>query len=63
MAAMRAAELGATTALITRAEFGGMAASDGPIAVRTLAHGARLIRESRQLDRYGVAVSEPSLDL
>jgi pyruvate/2-oxoglutarate dehydrogenase complex dihydrolipoamide dehydrogenase (E3) component len=62
MAAMRAAELGATTALITRDEFGGMAANDGPIPVRTLAHAARLMRESRQLGRYGVAVSEPRLE-
>jgi dihydrolipoamide dehydrogenase len=62
MAAMRAAELGASTALITRDEFGGMAANDGPIPVRTLAHAARLMRESRQLGRYGVAVTDPHLE-
>ena len=62
MAALRAAELGASTALVTRDEFGGMAANDGPIPVRTLAHTARLMRESRQLGRYGVAVSEPHLE-
>jgi len=62
MAAMRAAELGASTALITRDEFGGMAANDGPIPVRTLAHAARLMRESRQLGRYGVAVADPHLE-
>ena len=62
MAALRAAELGASTALLTRDEFGGMAANDGPIPVRTLAHTARLMRESRQLGRYGVAVSDPHLE-
>jgi dihydrolipoamide dehydrogenase len=62
MAAMRAAELGAATTLITRDRFGGMAANDGPIPVRTLAHTARLMRESRQLHRYGVAVNDPHLD-
>jgi len=62
MAALRAARLGASTALVTRDEFGGMAANDGPIPVRTLAHAARLMRESRQLGRYGVAVSEPRLE-
>ncbi len=62
MAALRAAELGAKTALVTRDAFGGMAANDGPIPVRTLAHAARLIREARQLGQYGVAVHEPSLD-
>jgi pyruvate/2-oxoglutarate dehydrogenase complex dihydrolipoamide dehydrogenase (E3) component/uncharacterized protein (DUF2252 family) len=62
LAALRAADLGARTALITRDEFGGMAANDGPVPVRTLAHVARLIREARQLSLYGIAVSEPSLD-
>jgi pyruvate/2-oxoglutarate dehydrogenase complex dihydrolipoamide dehydrogenase (E3) component len=61
-AARRAAELGAKTTLITRHEFGGMAATDGPVPVRTLAHAARLIREARQLGQYGIAVSEPMLE-
>jgi len=62
VAARRAAELGARTALITRDELGGMAANDGPVPVRTLAHAARLIREARQLGQYGIAVSELVLE-
>src|SRR5712692_7273388 len=62
LAALRAADLGARTMLVARAEFGGMAANDGPVPVRTLAHAARLIREARQLGQFGVAVSEPVLD-
>ena len=62
VAALRAADLGANTALITRDEFGGMAANDGPIPVRTLAHAARLIREARQLGLYGITVGEPVLE-
>lgn len=62
VAALRAADSGANTALLTRDEFGGMAANDGPVPVRTLAHAARLIRESRQLGRYGIVVGEPVLD-
>src|SRR6266853_2488071 len=62
LAALRAADLGASTVLVTRAEFGGMAANDGPVPVRTLAHAARLIREARQLGQYGIGVSEPVLD-
>ena len=62
MAALRAAELGARTALVTRQRFGGMAANDGAVPVRTLAHAARLIRETRQLGRYGIATVEPILD-
>jgi formylglycine-generating enzyme required for sulfatase activity len=38
-----------------------MAANDGPVPVRTLAHAARLMREARQLSQYGIEVSEPIL--
>jgi dihydrolipoamide dehydrogenase len=62
VAAMRAADLGASTALVTEGEFGGMAANDGPVPVRTLAHAARLIRDARQLGRYGIQVGKPLLD-
>ncbi len=62
VAALRAGDLGASTALVTEREFGGMAANDGPVPVRTLAHAARLIRDARQLGRYGIQVDEPRLD-
>jgi pyruvate/2-oxoglutarate dehydrogenase complex dihydrolipoamide dehydrogenase (E3) component len=62
LAALRAGYLGARTVLVARTEFGGMAANDGPVPVRTLAHAVRLIRDARQLGQYGVAVSEPVLD-
>lgn len=62
LAALRAAELGARTVLVTSGEFGGMAANDGPVPVRALARAARLIRDARQLGEYGVTVSEPVLD-
>lgn len=61
-AALRGADLGATTALVTRGAFGGMAANDGPIPVRTLAHAARLVREARQLARYGISTGDVALD-
>jgi len=61
VAAMRAGDLGARTALVTEGEFGGMAANDGPVPVRTLAHAARLIRDARQLGRYGIQVGAPRL--
>jgi hypothetical protein len=53
-AALRAAELGTRTVLVTRDEFGGMAANDGPLPVRTLAQAARWLREARRLGRYGI---------
>ena len=61
-AGLRAGDLGAKTVLVTQDEFGGMAANDGPVPVRTLAHAARLLRDSRNLDRYGIVVGEPMLD-
>ena len=36
-----------------------MAANDGPVPVRALAHAARLIREASQLPRYGITAGEP----
>ena len=62
LAALRAANLGARTTLISRSEFGGMAGNDGPVPVRVLAHTARLMREARQFAQYGVTVSEPTLN-
>jgi dihydrolipoamide dehydrogenase len=62
VAALRAADLGARTVLVTSSAFGGMAANDGPVPVRTLARAARLISEARQLGQYGIAVGEPRLD-
>src|SRR5262245_27365357 len=62
MAALRAAELGAETTLVTRGDFGGMAANDGPVPVRTLAHAARLIRVTRELERHGIEAGAPRLD-
>ena len=62
IAALRAADLGARTTLVTAAEFGGMAANDGPVPVRVLAHAARLLRATREVDQYGITVSPPLLD-
>jgi pyruvate/2-oxoglutarate dehydrogenase complex dihydrolipoamide dehydrogenase (E3) component len=62
MAAAHAAELGARTVLVTQQSFGGMAANDGPVPVRTLAHTAHLMRNARQLGQYGVVINEPELD-
>lgn len=61
-AAERAAELNAKTALVTKDYVGGMAANDGPVPVRTLAHAARLIREANQLNQYGIEAESPIVD-
>jgi pyruvate/2-oxoglutarate dehydrogenase complex dihydrolipoamide dehydrogenase (E3) component len=61
-AALRAATLGADTTIVSAGPIGGMAAGDGPVPVRTLAAAARLTRESRLLDRFGIASVEPDVD-
>jgi pyruvate/2-oxoglutarate dehydrogenase complex dihydrolipoamide dehydrogenase (E3) component len=61
-AALRAARLGARTTLLTRDAVGGMAAADGPVPVRTLAQAARLLREARNLHRYGIEMNHTTLD-
>jgi pyruvate/2-oxoglutarate dehydrogenase complex dihydrolipoamide dehydrogenase (E3) component len=48
--------------LISRDAVGGMAATDGPVPVRVIAHAARLRREARQLGAFGIDVGETSLD-
>jgi dihydrolipoamide dehydrogenase len=62
VAALRAADLGARTVLVTSSAFGGMAANDGPVPVRTLAHAAGLISGARKLGKYGINVQRPMLD-
>ncbi len=62
VAAQQAARLGARTALVTKGYVGGMAATDGPVPVRALAHAARLVREAQQLSRYGIAATDPLVD-
>ena len=62
VAAVRAARLGARTALISRDAVGGMAATDGPVPVRTLAQAARLRREARHLHRYGIEMNDAVLN-
>src|SRR6516165_3594960 len=62
LAALRSADLGARTGLVTSDAFGGMAANDGPVPVRTLAHAGRLMRQAQQLGQYGIKVGSPVLD-
>jgi dihydrolipoamide dehydrogenase len=61
-AAQQAGKLGARTALISKGYVGGMAATDGPVPVRTLAYAARLVREAQQLEQYGIASAPPNVD-
>ena len=62
-AALRARELGATVALVERAELGGTGTNEGCVPVRVLAKAARLMREAEYFDEYGLVGDPPAVDL
>jgi len=59
-AALRARELGASVALLERGRPGGTCTNDGCVPTRVLARVARLAREVRQLDEYGLVARSPA---
>ena len=61
-AALRACELGATVALVERENLGGTCTNDGCVPTRVVAHAARLMREARQFEGYGLVGELPSVD-
>jgi pyruvate/2-oxoglutarate dehydrogenase complex dihydrolipoamide dehydrogenase (E3) component len=61
--AMKSHELGAETVLLERGRLGGVAWSEGPPPVRTLARVARLLREARSWERFGLRGQVPAVDL
>lgn len=60
-AAIRASELGAHTVLVEEKHLGGTCVNTGCVPTRVLAKTARLIREIRSAEIYGIETSEPSL--
>jgi pyruvate/2-oxoglutarate dehydrogenase complex dihydrolipoamide dehydrogenase (E3) component len=61
-AALRARELGASTALIERGRLGGTCTNDGCAPTRVLAKAARLVRDARQFEGYGLEGLPPTVD-
>lgn len=61
-AALRAAELGARVAVAEADRLGGTCVNTGCVPTRVLAKAARLIREVRTADTYGIEVSDPRID-
>lgn len=58
-AALRARELGASVALVERAQLGGTCTNDGCVPTRALAKAARLMRDSAQFSEYGLLLDAP----
>lgn len=61
-AALRASELGARVVVLEAGRTGGTCVNTGCVPTRVLAKTARLIRESRHADDYGVDVGVPVID-
>jgi dihydrolipoamide dehydrogenase len=62
VAALRAAQLGADSTLIERAELGGTCLNWGCIPTKSLLATADLLRRVRRADEYGLVVPEVSFD-
>jgi dihydrolipoamide dehydrogenase len=62
MAALTAAELGATVTLIERDRVGGTALNTGPAPVRSYARAARLMRDWNSWERFGLRGPRPEID-
>jgi pyruvate/2-oxoglutarate dehydrogenase complex dihydrolipoamide dehydrogenase (E3) component len=61
-AALRAAELGASVAVLEAARTGGTCVNTGCVPTRVLAKTARLMRDVRTAGAYGITAGEPRID-
>jgi len=62
IASNRAAELGAESTLIERAELGGTCLNWGCIPTKSLLAGADLLRKMRRAADFGITIPEPGID-
>ncbi len=62
-AALQGAELGAQVTLVERKRVGGTSVNEGPAPVRTLARAARLVRDARAWETFGLRGVAPVVDV
>ncbi|NOY60478.1 MAG: dihydrolipoyl dehydrogenase [Calditrichaeota bacterium] len=62
VAAIRAGQLGLKTAVVERAEIGGVCLNWGCIPTKALLHGAGLFREMKGSKKFGIVAPEVSVD-
>ncbi len=62
-AALQGRELGADVTLIEAKRVGGTSLNEGPAPVRTLARAARLMRDARSWERFGLRGDPPRIDI
>ncbi|MEO7031631.1 MAG: dihydrolipoyl dehydrogenase [Herbaspirillum sp.] len=63
VAAIRAAQLGMKTALIEKAQLGGVCLNWGCIPTKVLLRSADILRLVRDAGRFGIKVAQPEVDL
>jgi dihydrolipoamide dehydrogenase len=63
VAAIRAAQLGMKTALVEKADLGGVCLNWGCIPTKALLRSADVLRLVREAGRFGVKVAPPTIDL
>jgi pyruvate/2-oxoglutarate dehydrogenase complex dihydrolipoamide dehydrogenase (E3) component len=62
-AALHARELGAEVTLVESGQVGGTSVNSGPAPVRTLARAARLMRDTKSWERFGLHGTRPEVDI
>jgi pyruvate/2-oxoglutarate dehydrogenase complex dihydrolipoamide dehydrogenase (E3) component len=60
---MQARELGADVTLLEAKRLGGTSLNEGPGPIRTLARAARMIRDARSWEQFGLRGDAPQLDI
>jgi dihydrolipoamide dehydrogenase len=63
VAAIRGTQLGMKTALVEKAELGGVCLNWGCIPTKALLRSAQVLRLAREADHYGVSISGVKADL
>lgn len=62
-AGVRAAQLGLRTAVIEKADLGGICLNWGCIPTKALLHGAELVRAAKEGARFGISMGTPQVDI
>ncbi|MDY6054611.1 dihydrolipoyl dehydrogenase [Micrococcus sp.] len=62
-AGVRAGQLGLRTAVIEKADLGGICLNWGCIPTKALLHGAELVRAAKEGPRFGISMGTPQVDI
>ena len=63
VAAIRAAQLGKSVAVVESKYWGGVCLNVGCIPSKALLHAAKVIAETKEMGEHGISFSAPSIDL